>query len=153
MSYSHNPMHNFPLLRAFWSFRCNWRVAPPTLAIPLSHQSTLFQPGHTFGGVISGCTLWYSGEIWGVIQPRVLSQAACLKLGGDVLLHDWSVCNFFTHFVHTLNGLCQKVWRGCWKVCPKCVQHPWTHFWRNERPPSCLLARGYIFVYLENVID
>ena len=45
-----------------------------------------------FGGVISCCTRRYLGEIWAMIQPRALSQAACLKLGGDMLLHDWSIC-------------------------------------------------------------
>ena len=53
------------------------------------------------GGVASCCTRRYSGEIWGAIQPRVLSQAACLKRGGEVWLHDWSVCkSCYTLWAH-----------------------------------------------------
>ena len=70
-----------------------------------------FWPGHTFRGghfLLYPAVFRSPGEIWGVIQPRALSQAACLKLGGEVLLHDWSVCkSSYTLWTH-LNCFEQK---------------------------------------------
>ena len=79
------------------------------------------------GGVISCCTQRYSGEIWGVIQPTVLSHAACLKPGGEAWLHDWSVCKSFytlrTHFKCFGNKSVDKMLKSVSKVCTSYCAH------------------------------
>jgi len=80
-----------------------------------------------FGVVISCCTQRYSGEIWWAIQPRVLSQAACLKPAGEAWLHEWSICKSFytlcTHFESFQPKSVYNMLKSVTKVCKSYLAH------------------------------
>ena len=105
--------------------------------------------------VISCSARRYSCEIWGAIQPRVLSQAACLKLGGDVCLHDWSVCKSLytlcTHFEYFEQKGVYKMLKSVTKVCNSYFVHTFGVLFKEVLPKfktwTISVYKGVISVY------